>query len=119
MNILVEFVPQIIFLIFLFGYLCILMFIKWTKYYAGAEDRKIHYFLVKCTIFLIVKNFFVCPQRLLPLDVHLRFSSPLLAWYCSSTTQLHLTVVKTTCILGRYDSIRFKPTLYYKYSRNI
>lgn len=39
MNILVEFVPQIIFLIFLFGYLCILMFIKWTKYYAGAEDQ--------------------------------------------------------------------------------
>lgn len=38
MNILVEFVPQIIFLVFLFGYLCILMFIKWTKYYAGAED---------------------------------------------------------------------------------
>lgn len=40
MNILVEFIPQIIFLVFLFGYLCILMFIKWTKYYAGAEDRK-------------------------------------------------------------------------------
>lgn len=38
-NILVEFIPQIIFLVFLFGYLCILMFIKWTKYYAGAEER--------------------------------------------------------------------------------
>lgn len=37
-NILVEFVPQIIFLLFLFGYLCLLMFIKWTKYYAGAEN---------------------------------------------------------------------------------
>lgn len=37
--ILLEFVPQIIFLMFLFGYLCLLMFIKWTKYYAGAEER--------------------------------------------------------------------------------
>jgi len=34
-----EFLPQIIFLLFLFGYLCLLMFIKWTKYYAGAEDQ--------------------------------------------------------------------------------
>lgn len=38
-NIFVEFIPQIIFLLFLFGYLSLLMFIKWTKYYAGAEDR--------------------------------------------------------------------------------
>jgi len=37
--ILLEFVPQIIFLMFLFGYLCLLMFIKWTKYYAGAEEQ--------------------------------------------------------------------------------
>ncbi len=113
MNILVEFVPQIIFLVFLFGYLCILMFIKWTKYYAGAEDRKIRYFLVKnVRFFLLSLNiFFVCPQRLLPLDVHLRFLSPLLAWCFSSTTQLHLTDVTTTCTLGRYDSIRPKPAL--------
>jgi len=40
-NILVEFVPQIIFLLFLFGYLCILMFIKWTKYYAGAPELEL------------------------------------------------------------------------------
>lgn len=35
LNILTEFIPQIIFLSFLFGYLAILMFHKWTTYYAN------------------------------------------------------------------------------------
>jgi V-type H+-transporting ATPase subunit a len=40
MNIITEFIPQLLFLCCLFGYLALLMFIKWTKYYANkAEDE--------------------------------------------------------------------------------
>lgn len=38
-SILVEFLPQMVFLLFLFGYLAILMFVKWTKYYAGGPQE--------------------------------------------------------------------------------
>lgn len=55
-NIFVEFLPQIIFLLFLFGYLCILMFIKWTKYYAGAEDRNGDTFLTIVSFVLLTRN---------------------------------------------------------------
>lgn len=36
-NIYTEFIPQILFLCCLFGYLALLMFIKWAKYYANAD----------------------------------------------------------------------------------
>lgn len=38
MNIYTEFIPQMIFLIFLFFYMTMLMFIKWTKYSASNPD---------------------------------------------------------------------------------
>lgn len=38
MNIYTEFIPQMIFLIFLFFYMTLLMFIKWTKYSASNDD---------------------------------------------------------------------------------
>ncbi|CAH1728600.1 unnamed protein product [Chironomus riparius] len=38
MNIYTEFIPQMIFLIFLFFYMTTLMFIKWTKYSASNPD---------------------------------------------------------------------------------
>ena len=41
-NILCEFVPQIIFMSCMFGYMCLLMFHKWTSFVAGGfegEDR--------------------------------------------------------------------------------
>ena len=34
-NIFTEFIPQLLFLLCLFGYLALLMFVKWTKYYAN------------------------------------------------------------------------------------
>ncbi|KAL4706770.1 hypothetical protein ACJJTC_018151 [Scirpophaga incertulas] len=36
--ILLQYIPQILFLLLLFWYLCILMFMKWTMYSAVAED---------------------------------------------------------------------------------
>lgn len=33
-----EFIPQVIFLVFLFFYMTLLMFMKWTKYSADSED---------------------------------------------------------------------------------
>ena len=39
-NIFTEFIPQLLFLLCLFGYLALLMFFKWTKYYANkVEDE--------------------------------------------------------------------------------
>ncbi|KFB52672.1 AGAP003711-PB-like protein [Anopheles sinensis] len=38
MAIYCEFIPQVIFLVFLFFYMTLLMFIKWVKYSANAED---------------------------------------------------------------------------------
>jgi V-type H+-transporting ATPase subunit a len=38
MNILVEFIPQIIFLVFIFVYLCVMIFIKWLKF-SGAPSQ--------------------------------------------------------------------------------
>ena len=38
MNTYTEFIPQILFLSCLFGYLALLMFIKWAKYYANADE---------------------------------------------------------------------------------
>ncbi|KAJ8957266.1 hypothetical protein NQ318_007830 [Aromia moschata] len=38
LNIIAEFIPQIIFLVFLFFYMVMLMFIKWFKYYANITD---------------------------------------------------------------------------------
>ncbi|XP_034942941.1 V-type proton ATPase 116 kDa subunit a isoform X2 [Chelonus insularis] len=38
-NIICEFVPQVIFLTFLFMYMCLLMFIKWTSYSAVNEEK--------------------------------------------------------------------------------
>ncbi|KAL3276436.1 hypothetical protein HHI36_011819 [Cryptolaemus montrouzieri] len=35
LNIFFDFIPQVIFLCFLFLYMCIMMFIKWFKYYAS------------------------------------------------------------------------------------
>lgn len=37
-NIVLEFLPRIIFLVLLFGYLVFLMFFKWVKYSATSED---------------------------------------------------------------------------------
>jgi V-type H+-transporting ATPase subunit a len=37
-NIMCDFVPQFIFLSFMFGYMCLLMFHKWTSYVAGGFD---------------------------------------------------------------------------------
>ena len=39
MNIITEFIPQLLFLCCLFGYLALLMFIKWTKYYATKVEE--------------------------------------------------------------------------------
>jgi len=40
LNIVTEFIPQLLFLCCLFGYLALLMFMKWTKYYANKiEDE--------------------------------------------------------------------------------
>lgn len=33
------FIPQIIFILFIFGYLCLLIIIKWIKY-AGTDDDR-------------------------------------------------------------------------------
>ncbi|XP_014300119.1 V-type proton ATPase 116 kDa subunit a 1 isoform X1 [Microplitis demolitor] len=38
LNIICEFIPQVIFLVFLFLYMCLLMFIKWTSYAATNPD---------------------------------------------------------------------------------
>ncbi|XP_076250753.1 V-type ATPase subunit a family protein Vha100-1 isoform X3 [Rhynchophorus ferrugineus] len=39
LGIICEFIPQVIFLVFLFFYMVILMFIKWIKYYANFDDK--------------------------------------------------------------------------------
>ncbi|XP_065574356.1 V-type proton ATPase 116 kDa subunit a 1-like isoform X3 [Artemia franciscana] len=39
MNIYCEFIPQIIFLVFLFGYLCLMVFHKWVSYSAQFTGR--------------------------------------------------------------------------------
>ena len=36
LNTYTEFIPQVLFLSSLFGYLALLMFIKWSKYYANS-----------------------------------------------------------------------------------
>ena len=41
LAIICEFIPQMIFLIFLFFYMTLLMFIKWNKYSAVADDPKL------------------------------------------------------------------------------
>ncbi|XP_045469135.1 V-type proton ATPase 116 kDa subunit a1 isoform X2 [Harmonia axyridis] len=43
MNILFDFIPQVIFLSFLFLYMCIMMFIKWFEYYASNEPEDFAY----------------------------------------------------------------------------
>lgn len=40
LSIITEFIPQVIFLVFLFLYMCLLMFIKWFMYYA-TNDREL------------------------------------------------------------------------------
>ncbi|ERL91208.1 V-type proton ATPase 116 kDa subunit a1 isoform X4 [Dendroctonus ponderosae] len=42
LNIICEFIPQVIFLSFLFFYMVILMFIKWFKYFASNDRTYIH-----------------------------------------------------------------------------
>lgn len=39
-NILCEFIPQVLFMVFLFFYLCVLMFHKWIWYGANIKDKK-------------------------------------------------------------------------------
>ena len=41
LNILTEFIPQVIFLCGMFGYLCFLMVIKWWIYYATLEPAEL------------------------------------------------------------------------------
>ncbi|XP_055548042.1 V-type proton ATPase 116 kDa subunit a 1 isoform X3 [Wyeomyia smithii] len=41
MAIYCEFIPQVIFLVFLFFYMTLLMFIKWTKYSADNENKNL------------------------------------------------------------------------------
>ncbi|KAF5289194.1 hypothetical protein FQR65_LT00080 [Abscondita terminalis] len=43
LNIICEFIPQLIFLCFLFFYMVLLMFIKWLMYYATDDDNLIEY----------------------------------------------------------------------------
>ncbi|XP_057670713.1 V-type proton ATPase 116 kDa subunit a 1 isoform X2 [Diorhabda carinulata] len=43
LSILAEFIPQIIFLVFLFFYMVILMFIKWFMYFANVEEKDFVY----------------------------------------------------------------------------
>jgi len=43
LNTYTEFIPQILFLSCLFGYLALLMFIKWAKYYANADPATFTY----------------------------------------------------------------------------
>ena len=43
LNILTEFIPQVIFLCGMFGYLCFLMVIKWWIYYATLEPAELPY----------------------------------------------------------------------------
>ncbi len=38
-NVYTEFIPQILFLCCMFGYLSLLMFIKWSKYYANSDPE--------------------------------------------------------------------------------
>ena len=43
MNIYCEFIPQVLFLVCMFGYLALLMFHKWTSYVAGGfTENDIH-----------------------------------------------------------------------------
>jgi V-type H+-transporting ATPase subunit a len=35
-----EFIPQLIFMVFIFVYLCVMIFIKWLKF-SGADDDKL------------------------------------------------------------------------------
>ncbi|XP_023311452.1 V-type proton ATPase 116 kDa subunit a isoform X2 [Anoplophora glabripennis] len=42
-GIFAEFIPQIVFLVFLFFYMVILMFIKWLKYFANIEKKDFIY----------------------------------------------------------------------------
>jgi V-type H+-transporting ATPase subunit a len=39
LNIYTEFIPQILFLCCMFGYLSLMMFIKWSKYYANGDPN--------------------------------------------------------------------------------
>ncbi|XP_064102053.1 V-type proton ATPase 116 kDa subunit a 1-like isoform X1 [Macrobrachium nipponense] len=41
-SVLCEFIPQLIFLIFLFGWLCVMVIIKWISYGNGEEFDKAH-----------------------------------------------------------------------------
>lgn len=41
-SILCEFVPQMVFLIFMFGWLCVMVIIKWISYGCGPEFDKVH-----------------------------------------------------------------------------
>ena len=41
-SIILEFFPQIIFLIFIFGYLIFMIFLKWVMYGANFEGRNVH-----------------------------------------------------------------------------
>lgn len=41
LSIITEFIPQVIFLVFLFLYMCLLMFIKWFMYYASNAGKLI------------------------------------------------------------------------------
>ncbi|XP_044758030.1 V-type proton ATPase 116 kDa subunit a1 isoform X2 [Coccinella septempunctata] len=43
MNILFDFIPQVIFLSFLFLYMCVMMFIKWLEYYATNDPADFQY----------------------------------------------------------------------------
>ncbi|CAG9863945.1 unnamed protein product [Phyllotreta striolata] len=43
LSIICEFIPQVVFLVFLFMYMVLLMFIKWFVYFANIEDDDIIY----------------------------------------------------------------------------
>ncbi|XP_076171994.1 V-type ATPase subunit a family protein Vha100-2 [Ptiloglossa arizonensis] len=85
-----EFLPQVLFLIFLFFYLVVLMFVKWVLYDAASEDKK---FLPTCapSVLITFINMMLgghtpmaagCPEYMFPGQASLQLVLVILAVLC-------------------------------------